>query len=189
MLRVFPEHVLLPEEQGVSLKQMPLSIAFAPRFRTKSKRPQVATLGTARADIVRAVAACKLLTPLGSPLFPYTLQSYRTLLHRAEQALGLEVGWGPHSPCAGFATDSRAEGWSFIEIREAGRWVADSSLRQSVFGHRLSCADHRRHPQLWFGTSSRVGRTTLDRLLQQPDAGSRVCRPKVRPAYRRSLSW
>jgi len=130
MLGVCPEHVLLPEEQGVSLRQMPLSIALAPRFGTKSKRPQVATLGAAHSDIVRAVAACKLQTPPGSPLFPYTLHSYRALLRRVEQALGLEVGWGPHSPRAGFATDSRAEGWSFVEIREAGRWVADSSLRQ-----------------------------------------------------------
>eukprot|EP00959_Pyramimonas_sp_CCMP1952_P295399 6178501-Pyramimonas_sp.AAC.1 len=38
-------------------------------------------------------------------------------------------GWSPHSPRSGWATDSRAEGASFAEIREGGRWVSDFSLR------------------------------------------------------------
>ena len=42
---------------------------------------------------------------------------------------GLDVEWGPHSPRAGFAADRRLDGWQFTEIKEAGRWAADSSLR------------------------------------------------------------
>ena len=54
---------------------------------------------------------------------------YRSLMKKVESRLGLSVGWGLHSPRAGFASDSRAEGWAFQEIREAGRWASDSSLR------------------------------------------------------------
>ena len=43
--------------------------------------------------------------------------------------MGLDVGWTPHSGRAGFASDCRAEGRPFEEIREAGRWQSDSSLR------------------------------------------------------------
>ena len=57
------------------------------------------------------------------------MTQYRTLLKSAEAALGLSVGWGPHSPRAGWATDFRAEGAPFTRIREGGRWVSDSSLR------------------------------------------------------------
>ena len=35
----------------------------------------------------------------------------------------------PHSGRLDFATDGRLEGKPFTEIREAGRWQSDSSLR------------------------------------------------------------
>ena len=41
----------------------------------------------------------------------------------------MEAGWTPRSPRAGFASDGAAEGTCFAELREKGRWVADSSLR------------------------------------------------------------
>ena len=40
------------------------------------------------------------------------------------------VGWTRRSGWAGYASDSRAEGISFEEIREGGRWQSDSSLRR-----------------------------------------------------------
>ena len=46
--------------------------------------------------------------------------------------LGRNVGWTPHSPRAGFASESRALGFSFLEVREIGRWVADKSLRTYI---------------------------------------------------------
>ena len=79
--------------------------------------------------LVQVLAGAAAGTPAGHHLFPYSLARYRTLLKQAEQALGVDVGWGPHSPRAGWATDARAEGISFTEIREGCRWVNDSSLR------------------------------------------------------------
>jgi len=129
MLGILPEHVLLPEEQGSSLDVRPASIVLGPRLGTKVKRPQVVLLGPALADLVHILRLLKRLTPPDCPLFPYALPTYRAWIKRAEAALGLSVGWAPHSPRAGFASDSRAEGWSFQEVREAGRWQSDSSLR------------------------------------------------------------
>ena len=46
--------------------------------------------------------------------------------------LQLDIHWTPHSARAGFASDAVAAGRGFTEIREAGRWVADSSLRTYI---------------------------------------------------------
>ena len=62
-------------------------------------------------------------------LSPYTPATYRTELKAVEAALNAKMGWGQHSLQAGFATDLRFEGVPFIEIRERGRWLSDSSLR------------------------------------------------------------
>ena len=56
-------------------------------------------------------------------------ESYRRLLKSIENKLGIDLGYTPHSPRAGFATDRFTEGRSFVDIREAGRWIADASLR------------------------------------------------------------
>ena len=125
LVRICPADLLFPEEQGHTLDSMPLCIALGPRSGTKVKRPQVVLLGPKLAPLVSLLR----LTPLHSPIVPYHLSHYRRLLQQVESVLKLEVGWGPHSPRAGFASDSRAEGWSFEELREAGRWQSDSSLR------------------------------------------------------------
>jgi len=57
------------------------------------------------------------------------LYIYRRWLKYGENAIGVQVGWSPHSPRSGFASEARAHGLSFEETREAGRWVSDSSLR------------------------------------------------------------
>ena len=43
--------------------------------------------------------------------------------------MGIRVGWTLHSPRAGFASEGRALGKPFQELKEQGRWIADSSLR------------------------------------------------------------
>ena len=68
-------------------------------------------------------------TPPGRRLFPYTLEQYRKWLKWAEARLGVAVGWSPHSGRAGFASEGRAWGRSFTELREEGRWISDSSRR------------------------------------------------------------
>jgi hypothetical protein len=62
-----------------------------------------------------------------------TYEQYRRLLLKVCKKLGLQgVGWTPHSPRSGFASGAIAEGQDFISVREAGRWVADSSLRTYI---------------------------------------------------------
>ena len=72
------------------------------------------------------------LTPHNGRVFPFSYDLYRKLLKRIEQTLGFSVGWTPHSPRAGFASDAIARGVPFAEVREAGRWRADSSLRTYI---------------------------------------------------------
>ncbi|CAK0898424.1 unnamed protein product, partial [Prorocentrum cordatum] len=62
-------------------------------------------------------------------LFPYSLVDYRLRLKQFEAALGLDMHWTPHSARAGFASDSVARGVPFQDIKEAGRWLTESSLR------------------------------------------------------------
>ena len=70
-----------------------------------------------------------LTTPPNSRVFPYTIEQYRQEIKDIEKVLGTNFNFSPHSPRAGFASEARARGMSFVELREAGRWVADSSLR------------------------------------------------------------
>lgn len=60
-----------------------------------------------------------------------TLNQFSKWLRLATRALGLEhLGWTPHSPRAGRASDMVMLGPPFLQIREAGRWCSDSSLRR-----------------------------------------------------------
>jgi hypothetical protein len=71
----------------------------------------------------------KRLTPDDTAIIPYSIDRYRRLLKFGEGLLGLSVGWTPHSPRAGFASEGRANGKLFVELREEGRWLHDASLR------------------------------------------------------------
>ena len=78
------------------------------------------------------VVLLRIIVSMTSPrmrIFPYSQSLYRKVLAQVQSDLGLELGWTPRSPRAGFASDSRTEGWTFEEVREAGRWASDSSLR------------------------------------------------------------
>ena len=44
----------------------------------------------------------------------------------------MDFGWTPHSPRAGFASEAIQDGVPFQEIKEAGRWLVDSSLRAYI---------------------------------------------------------
>ena len=68
-------------------------------------------------------------TPDDESLIGYTYEQYRRLLNKYEHKLGLEICWTSHFPRSGFASELIAAGVSFTEVRERGRWVADSSLR------------------------------------------------------------
>ena len=130
LLGLLPEHLLFPQDQGWSgTKSLPLVIALGMRHGTKVKRQQTATLSASHVELWQALWELRRQTPAGFYLFPYTLEAYRQELRACEAALGWKIGFSPHGPRAGFATDARLEGVPFVEIREAGRWQSDSSLR------------------------------------------------------------
>lgn len=121
--------VLLPEHQGRTLSEIPASLALGARTGTKVKRAQFVLLGKQHGKLVAFLRALVRRTPDGARLFPASQSLYRTLLAQAQRDLGVELGWTPHSPRAGFATDARSEGLPFTEIQEIGRWSSASSLR------------------------------------------------------------
>ena len=147
LLRLRPEDFLFPEEEGSNLRVRPLRIGLGIRGGTKVKRAQFVLLDKRCWRLVRVLRVLKLSTPQGLLVFPESYSTFRLLLRRVEAQLGLSVGWTPHSGRAGYASDSRAEGVPFEEVREQGRWQSDSSLRRyldivgaSSMGVRLRAA-------------------------------------------------
>ena len=110
--------LLFPEEEGYTLDERPLRLSLGTKKGTKSKRAQFVLVDKTQRRLALVLRALKRLTPPGLLLFPISYSSYRLLIKAGEEALGLAAGFTPHSPRAGFASDSRAEGWSFEEIRE-----------------------------------------------------------------------
>ena len=81
-------------------------------------------------DILKDLVAS---TPPGARVFPFCVSAYRLEIHVIEcDILGLDVGWGAHSPRAGFATDGVAEGKPRQTLQDGGRWQCDSSFRTYV---------------------------------------------------------
>eukprot|EP00959_Pyramimonas_sp_CCMP1952_P004401 92372-Pyramimonas_sp.AAC.1 len=68
------------------------------------------------------------------------------------------MGRSPHSPGAGFASEARAWGVSFDQIRETGRWKV---LSQNIHGHGTGCPYSRRAQGGRAGTGLRLGRAPL----------------------------
>ena len=100
---------------------------------TKAKREQFAVLQKSAEPVLYfLVVDLKALTPAGCPLFPVSMDTYRRLIRSVEAELRLSIGWGPHSPRAGFATDAVASGTPFGKIQERGRWLSPSSLRTYI---------------------------------------------------------
>ena len=71
-------------------------------------------------------------TAVGERLVPTSYGAYARLIRAAEQALGLSVGWTPHSARAGFASDGIARGRPAPDIQEEGRWRSAESFRTYV---------------------------------------------------------
>ena len=51
------------------------------------------------------------------------------MLHPAHEKSQLNAGYTPHSPRAGFATESIAESADNVSVREAGKWLSDTLFR------------------------------------------------------------
>ena len=79
------------------------------------------------------IAALRFLLASAAPddlLFPYSYAEYSaTLLDAAQRSNTAHLGFSPHSPRAGKATQERLDGTAFETIREDGRWASATSLR------------------------------------------------------------
>ncbi len=132
MVQILPEDVSLPEDSGSHRAAEPrVTLALGMRSGTKAKGPQAVTL---RDPLLIGLARwAKRTCSRGQFIVPYTYESYRRLLLRTTTRLGLNhIDWSPRSPRSGFASEAIASGADFVAVREAGRWLADSSLRTYI---------------------------------------------------------
>ena len=69
-------------------------------------------------------------TPEGAALTRInSVTVYGSWLSKAARLLGMLPRWTPHCPRAGWATDQWVAGVEFTQLREAGRWKHDNTLR------------------------------------------------------------
>ena len=106
-------------------------VALGKRHGTKAGRPQFVIVHANEDPIAMAlIAAFASTTPPGSALSSLDYSQYSRCLHCAARQLGLStIGYSPHSPRAGWATQLRLSGVPFAEIQERGRWQTASALR------------------------------------------------------------
>ena len=121
------DDVLLPEDRGLAASA-PTVVGLGVRTGTKAKRAQAVTLSDPR-----KVALLRWLKQSSSPgdrLVGYTYEQSRRILAVVCKDVGLSaVGFTPHSPRAGFATECVAAGLGLARTRELGRWVSETSCR------------------------------------------------------------
>ena len=130
LLALQAEDVSFPWHSGESYLQRPTLLAIGVKRGTKSGRTQVSKIMPRDWDVAEVLARVVQNTPRGCRLFPFSAATYRNEIRLIDQFLGIQAGWTPHSPRAGYATDSLSAGVPFEEIREVGRWAIDASLRR-----------------------------------------------------------
>ena len=122
--------VTLPEDKAEPA-YFPAVMALGARTGTKVKRAQTVVLGSHP-----KVALLRWLRSGTGPddlLIGGTYESYRNRLAALCESLGLSsLGFTPHSPRSGFASDCVAKGISHSRIRELGRWASETSLRTYI---------------------------------------------------------
>ncbi len=131
LLALERQDIVLPSSWGGPAGQQNFVIGLGRRTGTKVKRAQYSLLRPTDEPTASLFGRVVLATDSGH-LFPYTQPFVARWLKLLEERLHISVGWTPHSARAGFATDRISEGWSFTQVKEAGRWISDSSLRTYV---------------------------------------------------------
>ena len=125
------QDIALPREANLGGSSSAAVVGLGMRSGTKAKRAQSVLL----CDRTMLALLSWLVSESqdGQRMIPYSYEQYRRLLKKiTSTVLHLDIAWTPHSPRAGFASDATAAGRSFTEICEAGRWIADSSLRTYI---------------------------------------------------------
>lgn len=130
VLGIEPQHISVPWEQIHLSTNKYLVINLGVRHGTKHKRPQSVVVSESEFPFLyRQLLILKHFTPPSQKVFPYSLPFYRKEIRSVEKSLNLKIGWSCHGPRSGFASESRAEGMPFQEVKEIGRWLNDASLR------------------------------------------------------------
>jgi hypothetical protein len=130
MLGIVPTDCLVNEPDGVSITARSITIRLGKDVGTKAKREQFTIMKHADNPLLFWLMLQVISrTHQHHKLFPYAYSAYRRLLRGATDKLGLQIAWTPHSPRSGFASEGIASGKSFVEIKEAGRWLSESSFR------------------------------------------------------------
>ena len=128
LLALRKEDISLPARLGGPQHQHHFVLGLGIKAGTKAKRAQYVVLRQESEPVFSLLVRLIIATPAGL-LFPYSHAYVSKWLKVAECDIGCQAGWTPHSGRAGFATDKVTEGWNFVQIKEVGRWVSDSSLR------------------------------------------------------------
>ena len=140
---LYPEDVALPETLAAGSGFVRAIVSLGTRKSTKAKRVQSVVV---RNPLIIGLLRWMLhVCVRESSLMGCSYDTYRKLLLSAQKKSGLDSGYTPHSPRAGFATESIAEGIDFVSVREAGRWLSDTSLRVylDLVGAASLAATHR----------------------------------------------
>ena len=128
-LKLRVEDVTLPEDAPVYTGPRRLYLALgAGAWGTKvNRREVVQTL-----DVLAVQAARRLVRDARGPqLVTFDYQTYRQrLAFAADQLNWGDLGFRPHSPRAGGATQMLFDGEAFSTIQRAGRWAAEQSCRR-----------------------------------------------------------
>ena len=119
---VTTDDLTFPEDGGYHQGEGVVVIGLGLKTGTKAKRPQAVPLRLPKdATFVHLLRHLRGITPTGQRLFPYPMEVYRRELKEIQMGYGLETGWTPHSPRAGYASEASALGVPFEMIRETGR--------------------------------------------------------------------
>ena len=128
MLGLMREDVSFSEHTGGGPGRVDL--ALGARSQTKSGRSQnISIYSDTDPDLCLFMHWVVESTPQYKLLFPHSIATYRRLLSKLDAELGINAGWTPHSPRAGFATESITNRVPFTEVRETMRHASDTSLR------------------------------------------------------------
>ena len=108
-----------------------LVVRLGTRVGTKAKREQhIILIQTSEfAQLIDLLERIANETPIGCKMFPHTIDQYRREIQKVEKQCSLSLGWTPHSPRSGFASDGIVQGKPFQELKQTGHGMAESSFR------------------------------------------------------------
>ena len=179
LLKLRRMDVTLPEDTWFGLQTDGI-LNLGAKKGTKAKRQQsVRVPGSERRALLLLRELVRGLNP-EDPLIPTSYEKYGRLLRASCTALGLS-DYTPHSARAGFATDKILSGASFVEVREAGRWVHDASLRIYLDAVAVAAAQASAEGKMWSASLAVLDKNFAEMFAWWPGAGQQPSVPLPMP--------